>query len=255
MKKIRVGIVNYLNTRPLLYGLENSPVRGQIDFIPDYPSNIARDLREGKIDMGLVPVAIIPEMQEWHLVSDFCIGCDGPVASVCLFSEVPIDKIENVLLDYQSHTSLELTRILLRDHWKVHPKLVRTSRDCRDEIRGTTAGLVIGDRSFEQRRKSAFAYDLGQAWKELTGLPFVFAAWVSNKELDRSFVKLFNDANAYGIINIERVAADNAYPLFDMHSYYTRYISYRLDEKKQQGLNRFLELMKEPVSNETPSVS
>lgn len=248
MKKIKVGIVNYLNTKPLLYGLENSAVKSQVDFLPDFPSNIARDLIEGKIDMGLVPVAVIPRLKEWNLVGDFCIGCEGPVASVCLFSEVPITEVEAVLLDYHSRTSVELARILLRDYWKISPQLIPAAPGYRNDIKGKTAGLVIGDESFEQRKASPYIYDLGEAWKQHTGLSFVFAAWVSNKALDASFVKDFNDANAYGVDSIpEVVALSEGYDLFDLEAYYTRHISYHLDEPKKEGLQRFLDLLGEPV--------
>ena len=81
-----------------------------VELIIDFPSKIASMLLEDKIDVGLVPVAIIPEMKEHHIISDYCIGSVGAVASVCLFSEVPLDKIKNVLLDYQSRTSVALLK-------------------------------------------------------------------------------------------------------------------------------------------------
>lgn len=181
MRKIKVGIVNYLNTAPLIYGLENSPIKNEIELIPDYPANLARDLKDKKIDLGLVPVAVIPDLEEWNLVGDYCIGCDGPVASVCIFSEVPIGEVKKVILDYQSRTSVELAKILLREYWKVDVELVNGAEDFRKDIRGTTAGLVIGDRALEQRLRSPYIYDLGEAWKQRS-LPFITAGdkWSSN---------------------------------------------------------------------------
>ncbi|HXO74671.1 MAG TPA: MqnA/MqnD/SBP family protein, partial [Puia sp.] len=142
-RKIRVGAVSYLNTKPLLYGIERASVRKDIDLIIDYPASIATMLLKDKIDMGLVPVAIIPQMKEYHINGDFCIGANGDVASVCLFSETPIDKIEKVLLDYQSRTSVQLARVLLKEHWKISPELIDGGKDFRDHIKGTTAGVVI----------------------------------------------------------------------------------------------------------------
>lgn len=245
MEKIKVGIVNYLNTKPLIYGLNQSPVMQELELIGDYPANIARLLLEGKIDMGLVPVAVIPQLKEYYINTDYCIGCDGPVASVCLFSEVPVEQIETVLLDYQSRTSVALAKILIRDHWKIAPRLVDTRNDYRADIKGTTAGVVIGDRALEQRNKSKYVYDLGAAWKEMTGLPFVFAAWVSNKPLPASFVDSFNKANAAGVNCIPSVVATTPYPVFDLHAYYTRFIDYRLDDRKHQALALFLSKLKE----------
>ena len=244
MKKIKVGIVNYLNTAPLIYGLENSPVKNMIELIPDYPSNLAQDLIDGTIDLGLVPVAVIPQLEQWWLIGDHCIGCEGPVASVCIFSDVPIEKTERVLLDYQSRTSVELARLLIRDYWKIDAELVNSGKNFQEEIVGTTAGLVIGDRSFEQRKVSRYVYDLGEAWKSHTGLPFVFAAWISNKPLADDFVKSFNDANTYGIEHISDVIAlmekNNS---FDFEEYFGKYISYDLDDEKKKGLEKFLQYM------------
>lgn len=243
MEKIKVGIVNYLNTKPLIYGLQQSPVINDIELIGDYPANIARLLLEGKIDMGLVPVAVIPHLKEYYINTDWCIGCDGPVASVGLFSEVPVEQIETVLLDYQSRTSVALAKILLRDRWKIQPELVDTNKaDFRAHIKGTTAGVVIGDRALEQRSKSLYVYDLGEAWKLMTGLPFVFAAWVSNKKLPADFITSFNEANQAGVNCIPSVVATTPYPTFDLHAYYTRYISYHLDAAKRKGLEKFLQL-------------
>jgi chorismate dehydratase len=235
-----VGAVSYLNTKPLLYGIERAPVRKDIELVIDHPASIAAMLLRDEIDMGLVPVAVIPLMTEYHINGGYCIGSDGPVASVCLFSEVPIEKVERVLLDYQSRTSVQLAKVLLREYWKIRPELVDAEEDFRDHIRGTTAGIVIGDRALEQRHISPYIYDLGGAWKELTGLPFVFAAWISNKSLDPSFIKEFDEANRQGLLQIGEVVAENPYPHFSLHDYFTRYLDYRLDESKRRGLEAFL---------------
>src|SRR5437879_5085439 len=92
-EKVRVGAVSYLNTKPLVYGLEKGMMKDAVELTYDYPGKIAQSLLNHTIDMGLVPVAIIPEMNEYYLVADYCIASDGPVASVCLFSDVPVEEI------------------------------------------------------------------------------------------------------------------------------------------------------------------
>lgn len=216
----------------------------EITLIPDYPANLARDLKNGSIDLGLVPVAVIPELKQWFLNGSYCIGATGAVASVCLFSETPLEKVTKVLLDYQSRTSVELAKLMLRDHWKIAPELVAAGPGYQDQINGTTAGLVIGDRSFEQRLISRYVYDLGEAWKAHTGLPFVFAAWISNRPLDEDFVRRFDEANAVGLSRLDEVIARHPYKMFDLRKYYTECISYELDEPKKRGLEKFLELLK-----------
>lgn len=204
-------------------------------------------LLEGTIDVGLVPVAVIPHLKEYHIITDYCIGSTGPVASVALFSEAPINNIKKVLLDYQSRTSVALAKVLMREYWQIHPQLADTKADYRPLIKGTTAGVVIGDRALEQRRVSPYIYDLGEAWKDYTGLSFVFAAWVSNKPLPADFISEFNAANKPGLENIDKVVAENPYTVFDLHAYYTKHISYELTPDKRKGLEKFLSLLTAPV--------
>jgi chorismate dehydratase len=242
-RKIRVGAVSYLNTKPLLYGIENSPVINEISLITEYPARIADRLLMDEIDIGLVPVSMIPQMKEYHINTRYCIGCDGPVASVCLFSEVPIQEVKKVLLDYQSRTSVLLAEILFERHWKQKPVFEQAGPDFLHQIRGNTAAVVIGDRALKQRSLSAFIYDLGDAWKQMTGLPFVFAAWISNKPLDRDWIRRFDEANAYGVQNIPDVLKQIQDSFFDFREYYTRYLSYELDGEKRKGLNLFLSML------------
>jgi len=244
LKKIKVGAVSYLNTRPLLYGIKRSgELLEQIELIEEYPSRIADMLKDGRIDVGLVPVSIIPELDEWFIVTDYCIGANGDVASVCMFSEVPVEKIERVLLDYQSLTSVNLCKLLLKHYWKISPLLEATRENYMRCIKGTTAGVVIGDRALAQRKVSPFIYDLAGAWKAMTNLPFVFAAWIANKKLPDDFIHLFNAANAMGFKNIDAVIEENSTDVYDLKKYFTTNISYQLDEEKLKGMERFLEMM------------
>lgn len=242
-RKIRVGAVNYLNTKPLIYGFEKGAMKDEIYLLLDHPANIGRMLLEDKIDIGLVPVAVLPAMKEYFIVSDYCIGCDGEVASVCLFSEVPLSEIERVLLDYQSQTSAALLKILIKEHWGISPALLETVEDYRQQIKGTTAGLIIGDRALEQRKISKFKYDLGFEWKQLTGLPFVFAAWISNKQMPEEFIRSFNKANETGLQHLKDVVRENHYPFFDLKEYYTAYIRYLLSTDARKGLDTFIQKM------------
>jgi chorismate dehydratase len=244
-----VAAVSYLNTKPLLYGIKRHPVINEIELIEDYPSKIAQMLIDDEVDIGLIPVAATVKLKDWHIVGDYCIGSNGPVASVCIFSQVPMEQIERVYLDYQSRTSVNLAKILLREYWKKDVELIdATGEDFRDEIKERTAGVVIGDRALKQRLQSAYIYDLGEAWKLHTGLPFVFAAWISNKQLPESFITAFNEANALGLQHLNEVIAENPFEIYELKKYYTRNISYGLDAEKRKGLKLFLEkLAQNPV--------
>jgi chorismate dehydratase len=228
----------------MMYGLERMPIRDKMQLIPDYPSNVASSLLAGEIDLGLIPVAVLPTLKEWHIVGDYCIGTEGEIATVALFSEVPMNEIKKVYLDYQSRTSVALCRFLMHESWGITPVIENAvDEDYRRNIRGTTAGVVIGDRAFEQRKISTFIYDLGSEWKAITGLPFVFAAWVSNRPLDPGFIREFNEALEMGLSHIDEIVEDLNFPLFDLRKYYNLHLSYPLDERKRRGMELFLKVI------------
>lgn len=240
LEKIRVGAVNYLNTKPLIYGLEKGMMSDQVELIIDYPANIAASLLDNKIDIGLIPVAVLPLMKEYHIISEYCIGAVEDVASVCLFSDVPINEIKTILLDYQSRTSVALLKILLKEYWRITPEFVNTSENYQQFIKGTTAGLVIGDRALQQRKVSKYIYDLAGTWIDFTKLPFVFAAWTSNKYLSETFIHQFNVANKYGLDHLQDVIDQNSFEPYSLEKYYTQNISFILDSPKKEGLELFL---------------
>ncbi|CAN5413785.1 menaquinone biosynthesis protein [soil metagenome] len=243
-RKIRVGAVSYLNTKPLIYGFEQGMLKDELELNIDYPSKIANQLKNDEIDVGLVPVAVLPELDNYHIISDYCISCDGPVASVCLFSDVKINEIKAIVLDYQSRTSVELLKILTREYWDISPELINGKNGYEENISGTTAGLVIGDRAFSQRLKSTYIYDLGEAWKALTGQPFVFAAWVSNKNLPSDFIEKFNKANEVGFQNMGKILENHPFTAFNLQEYYTRNIKFKPQFDKLKVITLFLEKLK-----------
>lgn len=240
-RKIRIGAVSYLNTKPLIYGLSRLPIKDEIILISDYPANIASKLQNDEIDIGLIPVAAINKLKEHHIIGSHCIGCDGPVHSVAIFSECPISEVKTILLDYQSRTSVMLAKILIGEYWNITPEFRETnSEHFRDQIKGNVAAVIIGDRALEQKKHSKYMYDLGEAWLAYTGLPFVFAVWVSNKPIDKTFIKKFDDANQLGLNEIAKVISLEKNAPEDLFEYYTKYIQYKFDENKKRGLDLFL---------------
>lgn len=222
--------------------MQKHEVNGQIDLQLDMPADCARKLVEGEVELGLVPVAIIPELKEAHIVSNYCIGADGPVESVCLFSEVPLNEIDTILLDYQSRTSVQLVQYLAANKWNVQPKWQAADSDFIEKISGRTAGVVIGDRAFPLLNKFQYVFDLSEEWKNHTGLPFVFACWVSNKKLPEAFISSFERALEFGLS--KRKTAVQEMTSTD-HKNLVRYvesvISYSLDDKKRQAMKLFLD--------------
>jgi chorismate dehydratase len=229
----------------LVYGLKLPPINEEIELVEETPARLAELLMNDDIDVGLIPVAIIPQLKQYFIVSDYCIGTESEVASVCLFSEVPLEEIQKVYLDYQSRSSVALLKWLMKEYWGIHPQIEQAKDDSyRKEIKGTTAGLVIGDRAFEQRKISTFIYDLASEWRSITGLPFVFAAWISNKPLPEAFIQKFNEANAMGLNHLDEIAKTQQFDLFDLKKYYSLHMSYKLDERKKKGMELFLQYIK-----------
>ena len=219
-----------------------------IELITDYPARIAERLLIDEIDIGLVPVAVIPILDEHYMLSNYCIAATDEVASVAIFSNKPIEEITHVLLDYQSKTSVNLTKILFKHFWKKDVEFIEATENYINEIDGTTAGLIIGDRALDAIGNFTFQYDLAHAWKSFTGLPFVFAAWIANKVLPENFIQQFNYANAVGLNNIDEVINELEYKNYDLKKYFTQNISYVLDDEKRKGLALFLKLMNEADS-------
>jgi chorismate dehydratase len=247
-KRWRIGAVSYLNTRPFLLGIEQSGLIEQIDLVKAYPSQLAQSLIDDTIDIGLVPVAIIPLLKEPYFISDFCIGAEQEVASVAIFSDVPMDQIEKVYLDHQSRTSVQLARLMMKLYWEKEVEWVEADPDYIEKIGGTTAGVIIGDRALAAQNRFAYMYDLATAWKKYTGLPFVFATWVSNKPIPDDFKKQFDAANAFGLNHIDEVIAGIGQEemIYDLKKYYTENISYTFTEEKKKGLDLFLKLLARP---------
>ena len=240
--KIKISAVSYLNSKPFLYGLFRNDFDKSFSLSLDYPSECGRKLANNEVDLGLIPVALIPQITNAHIISDFCIGSDGPVKTVCIYAQFPLEEIDTIYLDYQSKTSVQLLKILLRDYWKLKPNLVDAPLDYINKIGGKTAGLIIGDRSFGLENEYPYVYDLSEAWKNYCGLPFVFAAWVSNRALSQSFVSEFNACLADGIERKIQVAQlfQSSHLNFDVSEYYTKYISFDFDNLKKESLNYFL---------------
>jgi len=236
-------VVSYFNTQPLLLGIEKAGFLSKIDLVKDYPANIAQSLIDGHIDIGLVPVAITPFLTNPHIVSNYGIGTKGKVASVAIFSQVPMDQIESIYLDYQSRTSVKLAQILLKEYWQKDIRFLKAEEGYIQNIQGTTAGVIIGDRALVNLNKFEYVYDLGEAWVTHTHLPFVFAAWMSNQPIPVEFQDLFNVANAYGVEHIQEVLAQLPQRThgYDMEQYYTQNIEYVLTDPMKQGMNLFLD--------------
>jgi len=248
MSNIKISVVSYLNSKPFVYGIEKSGILKNYSLELDIPSICAEKLIDNKVDIGLVPVAVIPKLKQYEILTDYCIGAIGPVGSVMLYSEVELNKIEKILLDYQSRTSVALVQVLAKKFWKINPQWIKADKNYEQQIIGSTAAVVIGDRTFSLSDKFKYQYDLAEEWNKYTSLPFVFACWVANKKLPDDFKKKFNEAARYGIENrknlIKELKSNGNYQT-DISNYLNNCISYNLDEVKRKAMTRFLNYLSE----------
>ncbi len=243
MSKIRISAVSYLNTKPFIKGLMEAGLMQEIDLSLEIPSKTAEKLINEEVDIGLVPVGILPQLQDYHIITDYCIGATGPVATVALYANQSVDQLKKIWLDFHSCTSVRLVQVLCKEYWGLKDvEFVNAKTGYIDQIGGTTGGVIIGDRTIQLGERFAYSYDLAEHWIKMTQLPFVFAAWVSRKPLAEAWVQRFNDAFTLGMERMEEVIATHQpdYPHFDVRQYLTKNISFKLTDRKRAGLVRFL---------------
>ncbi|MBK7965507.1 MAG: menaquinone biosynthesis protein [Bacteroidetes bacterium] len=242
--KTRISVVSYLNARPFIYGMEHHLSKDDFHIEKDIPSTCAQKLIDHKADIGLIPVAMISSLSESHLITSFGILADGKVDSVILVSNTPVGEIKKIILDQESRTSVLLAKIVAREFWHIQPEWVQENEESAllpdQEF---TGAVIIGDRALLHRSHYKYCYDLAEEWKALTGLPFVFATWVSNRELSSKTLQQLESAFEYGVSHRKDYFSqlEIEYPEINVSHYLQDRILYRMDTRAQEGLELFLE--------------
>ena len=242
MRRIKISAISYLNTAPFMYGLRHSGIYKYVDVIHDSPAKCAARLLSKDADLGIVPAVIIPQIPEHKIISNYCIGADGPVRSVTICSSVPLEKIERLYLDGESRTSVLLARLLLNEYKKLFPETIPELRENEiDPSDNGAAYVLIGDKVFRHEKDFPYVYDLAQMWKEFRNMPFVFATWTAVNPLSDDFCEAFNFALAEGISNIPAAVAEYKPQIDEQEAikYLTENIKYELDEPKHKALIEF----------------
>ena len=246
MHPVRIGAVSYLNARPLARGLERWPDRFLVRY--DVPSRCAALLHSGEIDLGLIP-AIEYLGGDYRVVPDVAVASDGSVASVALFTKVPIERIRSIALDSSSRTSTTLIRVLCAHHFRIAPDFAHEEPDLDEMVARHDAALLIGERALfgDAAASATRKVDLGTEWRAFTGLPFVYAFWAGAPEaLTPDDVACLQQARAIG----ERQAGEIAEDFFPGDSrkqregarYLRENIRFRLGGREREGFERFMRL-------------
>lgn len=249
MRPLRIGAVNYLNTKPLIHDLES--LAPEAELVLEVPSLLADLLHEGGLDVALIPVIEYFRAGPYRIVPNIAIGSHGPVLSVTLFSKVPWPQVKRVALDEGSRTSSALAQVLLRKRYGLTPELVPLPLDQNAENVEADAVLLIGDRAMRACLPGfPFAFDLGQEWHDWTGLPFIYAVWAVREGVDLGPVAdALEEAKKRGLRNVGPIAAREA-PLLGLDAgfcrrYLSHIIRFDLGPRELAGLKRFHNLAAE----------
>ncbi len=239
MKKIKISAVSYTNTKPFVFGFDHyTRFLDSVDLTYDVPSVCAQKLIDNEVDIGLVPVAALLDIPNYQIISDYCLGANGKVNSVYIFSNTkPIEEIKSLKLDWHYRSSNNLAKVLLKYHWKIEIDY--------QEDGPADAFVEIGDKTFGKAKSYKYVYDLSEEWMKFTGLPFVFAVWAANKLISEPDIAYFNAVLKYGLDNRETLLREM--PLssdIDLREYLMNNIDYYLDEAKLKALNLFHQYMR-----------
>jgi chorismate dehydratase len=250
MDKIRISAVKYANTYPFIYGLTESGFYKEVILETDHPADCAAKLINNTVDIGLIPVAALPSLKEYHIVSDYCIGANGNVRTVLLLSNCPFEDIRSIYLDYRSRSSVNLTKVLARNSWKREYMWINTSKAFDFlNIGLNDAVVLIGDQCFEFENSFRYKVDLANEWKKFSGLPFVFACWTANKHINNEFITKFNNALQLGVNDIdavvEKFGKTGTIKGKILKTYLVENIDYDFNDEKKKALKLFLELLAE----------
>ena len=197
---VRLGAVGYLNARPLTWALDRAPERWQIRY--DVPTVCSALLHARDVDLGLIPSFDYLEAPDYRLVPGVGIGSRGPVASVALFTRVPLEGIRRIALDSSSRTSVALVKVLCHHRFHIAPEFASHGPHLDAMTQGSDAALLIGDPALEADHEALglLKIDLGAEWTAMTGLPFVYAAWTGRAgAISPSDVRLLQAAQEDGV--------------------------------------------------------
>ncbi len=238
-RAIRVGSVSFLNAKPLIFGLDHTR---DVKLALDVPSRLIDGLRGHEFDMALLPVIDYQRMAGLRVVTSGGIGCDGPTLTVRIFSRVPISEIQWLACDTDSHTSVALARVILAERFGLRPQFVDLKRGIDQPCE---ARLLIGDKVVcEEPSGFEHQLDLGLAWKQMTGLPFVFAAWMVRDGVDLGDLpQRLERAKRQGLKHVDEIIAQHAvprgWPPGVALQYLTCYLTYDIGERQLKAIQQF----------------
>lgn len=270
MKKLRISVVQYLNTAPLVYGFTHGPLKGKYDLSFTIPSRCADDLREGRADVAIIPAIEFQRIEGLVVLPGMAIAAKRRVRSLLIVSRNPIGEVESIALDRSSRSTQALTRILCSESWQIAPRFFEAPLETGSMLENADAALLIGDPALRLAILAAnystlgadgelvcnadklginasgalHIYDVVQEWRRLSGLPAVLAIWAGRSEMMTSEVVAdFAASKAYGVANIAEISAvaaeEEGWPAAELLTYLRENIDFSLDEENLAGLELY----------------
>lgn len=247
--KKRLGAVSFLNTKPLIYGLENNLFSHNFELIKAIPSSLAVELNAGKLDVALIPsIAYARNSPTLRIVPECGIIAHGEVNSIRLYFNRDLKSIRTVALDISSMTSIVLTKIILAERYEIKPEFIAAQPDVKKMLASADAALVIGDAALFKTESAGVNYlDLAEEWRDMTGLPFVFAVWAGREgAINLDDTQAIISSKNLGLDNIDDVcraaAAEYNADFTLVKSYLTENIQFDLGEEEIAGMKQYFEL-------------
>lgn len=247
MPKLRVGIVNFLNSRPLAWGFLKGHHADLFSASYHPPSTVAQLLAQGGLDIGLVPSVEVQRIPGLRVLPDLCVAATEEVRSVLLVADRPVQEVRRVALDVNSRTSVALLKVLCAERWGIEPEWVERRPEVERMLSEADAALIIGDPALKVDRERYRVIDLAAEWRALTGLPFVFAVWAVRPEVELPDLAFyFKSSLRFGLSSLDAIVRESAAELglsSDLiHTYLTRNLRFFLQEPEIEGLTTFWRL-------------
>jgi len=270
LQKLRISIVQYLNTAPLVWGFTNGPLAGKYDLSFTVPSQCAEALRSGAADIAIIPAIEYQRIPNLIVLPDLAIASQNRVRSLLIVSKKPIEQVGSIALDRSSRSTQALTRILAEEHWKIEPEFFEAEPDLRTMLEKADAAMIIGDPalriSMAIEKKSAVSpegravcqaatlgftraeilhvYDVVGEWRKFSSLPAVMAIWAARPEVGTPEVLAdFGASRNFGLTQIAAISLEAAreleLPQQALESYLRHNIDYSLGEENRRGLDRY----------------
>ena len=276
MTKLRISIVEFLNTAPLVWGFTDGPLQGRYDLSFTVPSLCAEALRSGQVDVAIIPAIEYQRMDGMVVLPEMAVAAKSEVRSILVLAKKPIEQAKRIALDTNSRSSVALTRILCKEFWCIAPEFIDAAPDASAMLAEADAALVIGDPALRIRLKvdallakapgtkgccdselasdqseipvpgvdTLFVYDVAEQWRQMTGKPCVLAIWVGRRELiTPEVVADFLASKEYGLARIGEIAEAASLklelPPRDLEIYLRDHINFSLDAANLEGLELY----------------